>query len=535
MSPFAYIQFMRSRNFGGFWLSVGLPVTLMLAFVARQMLNFNSIGWTNGFNHPLSGWDHLLTMLAVGIWAAQLRGRAIWLLPLAFVGVMSLGGLAGAAGLALPNLEGIILLSGSVFGVLISRKIRFNNKINVLIVAFFGFCHGYAHGQEISTSASLLSYTLGFMLATLLLHGAGILVAKLVVLAIGCLFSVLFSTSALAKSAESVIDIKLNPHLVVDQSYFDGYGVGCAERSDAHQSRTMHLQSRHILWYCRQNNVGQPLIHQFQDSVNAGYNYQPRCHKATCIDYDDNQANAKDFISQDSGGGLLAGTAQFSSPVSALVNRQSISHQGKQNSALGDYHTVTVKDFRLTAGENAINQLFYPSYCADCSNLDFKNYFPIINHTPGRHFLSNGVGLTSPPDLFSISAVSRQFQNNSFSLIAASSLQLSLAGFPNGNSVIKSPVLLKRDELSLAISLIWRPFVQNIRNANDFNSFSRLFNAGYPLNSSSTANINNFHWRSVTLKIPLFAEFADADQPIISFAIQQQSVRALYKTNNLDH
>ena len=140
---------------------------------------------TSGFSHPLEGWDHIVTMLGVGIWAAQLRGKAIWLLPTTFVGVMSLGGISGAAKyLTVPSAEILIVLSCLVFSFLILRKIRFDTKINVLIVAFFAFFHGYAHGAEISASASLISYTLGFMVATLLLHGAGILVAKVIVLSI---------------------------------------------------------------------------------------------------------------------------------------------------------------------------------------------------------------------------------------------------------------------------------------------------------------------------------------------------------------
>jgi hypothetical protein len=124
-------------------------------------------------------------MLGVGVWAAQLRGKAIWLLPSTFVGVMSLGGISGAAKyLAVPSAEVLIVLSCLVFSVLIIRKIRFDTKINVLIVAFFAFFHGYAHGAEISASASLISYTLGFMVATLLLHGAGILVAKIILISI---------------------------------------------------------------------------------------------------------------------------------------------------------------------------------------------------------------------------------------------------------------------------------------------------------------------------------------------------------------
>ena len=189
------------------WLSIGLPVLLLTMFFGLQLIDFDGLGWREGFSHPLTGWDHLVTMLAVGIWAAQLRGRAIWMLPLAFVGVMSLGGLAGSMGFSIPSVEGLILLSCAVFSVLITRKVRFNTKINVMIVAFFGFFHGFAHGHEISASASLVSYTLGFMLATLLLHGTGILVAKLVVLAISCLLSLIVSNMAMAETmSESMLD-----------------------------------------------------------------------------------------------------------------------------------------------------------------------------------------------------------------------------------------------------------------------------------------------------------------------------------------
>lgn len=181
-------------------LGFGLPLLAVAALFGEHFFGLDTLGWSNGFNHPLAGWDHLLAMLAVGIWAAQLRGQAVWMLPLAFVSVMSLGGLAGAAGITIPSVEGIILLSCAVFALLITRKIRFSSKINVLIVAFFAFFHGFAHGQEISTSASLISYTLGFMLATLLLHGAGILVAKLAVLAATFLLTAMFSQSVWAKA-----------------------------------------------------------------------------------------------------------------------------------------------------------------------------------------------------------------------------------------------------------------------------------------------------------------------------------------------
>ena len=133
-------------------------LSLSLVKISTALFALNS-DWNHGFDHPLQGWDHILTMIAVGIWAAQLRGQAIWMLPVTFVSVMSLGGLAGAASFAVPSVEIMILLSGLVFSVLIVRKVQFTTRINVLVVAFFAFFHGYAHGQEISASASLISYT----------------------------------------------------------------------------------------------------------------------------------------------------------------------------------------------------------------------------------------------------------------------------------------------------------------------------------------------------------------------------------------
>lgn len=167
--------------------------------------NVSIIDLNSGFSHPLEGWDHIVTMLGVGIWAAQLRGKAIWLLPATFVGVMSLGGVSGAAKyLAVPSAEILILLSCLVFSVLIIRKIRFNTKINMLIVAFFAFFHGYAHGQEISTSASLISYTLGFMIATLLLHGAGILVAKVILVSMTFFIAQMLNVAISTESASTI-------------------------------------------------------------------------------------------------------------------------------------------------------------------------------------------------------------------------------------------------------------------------------------------------------------------------------------------
>lgn len=182
MNARIYSTFSALSNRQRLLLVLGFVLSLGLVIFNSFAASVDTIGWSSGFTHPLHGGDHFLTMLAVGIWAAQLRGKAIWLLPVTFVSVMSLGGLAGAAGIFIPSAEPIILLSCLVFSIFIARKIRFSNKTSVIIVAFFAFFHGFAHGQEISTSASLISYTLGFMVATLLLHSAGILIVKLCVL-----------------------------------------------------------------------------------------------------------------------------------------------------------------------------------------------------------------------------------------------------------------------------------------------------------------------------------------------------------------
>ncbi|PPD34972.1 MAG: TonB-dependent receptor [Methylomonas sp.] len=157
---------------------LALTPTLVQAHTGSHVMS----GWSNGFNHPLHGWDHLLTMFAVGVWAVQLGGRAVWKIPLTFVGVMSIGGLVGMMGVSVPGVEAMILFSVCVFSFLVVRRIRFQATVSVLIVVFFAFFHGYAHGQEMPTAASLLSFALGFMSATLLLHGAGILAARLVLL-----------------------------------------------------------------------------------------------------------------------------------------------------------------------------------------------------------------------------------------------------------------------------------------------------------------------------------------------------------------
>ena len=199
---------MHTKNIKSFALSfnrqkllftLGITISFFLSSckIPSFLFAINS-DWNMGFHHPFQGFDHIITMIAVGIWAAQMRGKSVWLLPLTFVSVMTLGGLAGTIN-ALPSAEIFVLLSGLVFSGFIARKVRFSTRINILIVAFFAFFHGFAHGQEISASASLVSYTFGFVIATLVLHGAGILTSRFLPI----LFAFFIGTSVHAQESET--------------------------------------------------------------------------------------------------------------------------------------------------------------------------------------------------------------------------------------------------------------------------------------------------------------------------------------------
>ncbi|MDX2227844.1 MAG: HupE/UreJ family protein, partial [Verrucomicrobiae bacterium] len=130
-------------------------------------------GLVSGWSHPFSGLDHLLAMVAVGLWAAQLGQRAFWSVPLTFVSVMLLGGCLGMAGITLPYLETGIMLSILFLGLLIARSARFPLPICLGLVALFALFHGFAHGLEIPPNASGAAYTLGFIAATATLHLMG--------------------------------------------------------------------------------------------------------------------------------------------------------------------------------------------------------------------------------------------------------------------------------------------------------------------------------------------------------------------------
>lgn len=136
-------------------------------------------GFTAGVAHPLSGLDHVLAMVAVGVWAAQLGRPAVWLLPLAFPAVMALGAVAGASGIALPALE--IALAGTVLalGLAIACALRPSLAASIGLIAAFALIHGYSHGAELPVSSAALTYGAGFVAATFVLHAIGLAIGGL--------------------------------------------------------------------------------------------------------------------------------------------------------------------------------------------------------------------------------------------------------------------------------------------------------------------------------------------------------------------
>lgn len=131
-------------------------------------------GFSHGFIHPLTGIDHLLAMMMVGVFAWQLGGRALWLVPLTFVLVMAIGGAFGVAGVSIPFVETGIALSVIVLGAAVAFRLSMPVAIAVALVGLFAVFHGHAHGEEMPENAAGLAYGLGFMLATAALHLAGI-------------------------------------------------------------------------------------------------------------------------------------------------------------------------------------------------------------------------------------------------------------------------------------------------------------------------------------------------------------------------
>ncbi|MEP7217493.1 MAG: HupE/UreJ family protein [Bacteroidota bacterium] len=154
-------------------------VAILTAMMMPSVLHAHPLpgghgGFLGGAAHPLQGLDHILAMIAVGIWAGQAGGKARWYLPLSFVAVMMLGGLLGVAGITIPMVEPGIIGSVLVLGVLIAAAVRMPLPAAMAIVGLMALFHGHAHGTEMPAGTSGVLYGGGFLLSTALLHLAGI-------------------------------------------------------------------------------------------------------------------------------------------------------------------------------------------------------------------------------------------------------------------------------------------------------------------------------------------------------------------------
>lgn len=165
-------------------MKIKFPAKVLLALFATLALPTlvyahtgadHGTGLLHGIGHPLGGLDHILAMVAVGIWAAQISGRAVWAVPATFVTVMVIGGAIGITGTAIPFVEHGIVISVLILGVLIAAALRLPLSASAAIVGLFALFHGHAHGAEMPAALSGVSYGAGFILTTAVLHVTGIL------------------------------------------------------------------------------------------------------------------------------------------------------------------------------------------------------------------------------------------------------------------------------------------------------------------------------------------------------------------------
>jgi len=160
-----------------FFRVTAFAICLLVVFppaVSAHIQGGEIIGIMNGIRHPVSGVDHVLAMIAVGLWGAQLGAPAVWLLPVTFPVVMAFGGLFGLMGVNLPGIEIGIAVSAIALGLVIFREARLNLYVAAAIVGFFAIFHGYAHGAELPPGGNGMLYSIGFVVTTGLLHASGI-------------------------------------------------------------------------------------------------------------------------------------------------------------------------------------------------------------------------------------------------------------------------------------------------------------------------------------------------------------------------
>ncbi len=165
--------------------AVGLVMMALWIFILPATASAHSEGGTiggfiSGFKHPLTGLDHIVAMVAVGLWGAFLGGRAMWTLPVVFPVVMAMGGALGVVGVPLPGVEIGIALSGIILGAMVAFAARPPLWVAAVIVGIFAIFHGHAHGAELPEAANAMSFACGFVVSTGLLHLGGIAFGLLV-------------------------------------------------------------------------------------------------------------------------------------------------------------------------------------------------------------------------------------------------------------------------------------------------------------------------------------------------------------------
>lgn len=155
---------------------LALAVAAPLSAFAHPGHEGHDLTWdfSGGFAHPFTGWDHLLAMIAVGLWAAQLGGRARWLVPAAFLAAMTAGAAFGRAGFAFTGLEQSIAASVFVLGLLVATSARLPLAVAMTLTGLFAAFHGLAHGAEMPATSGALGYGIGFVAATAALHALGL-------------------------------------------------------------------------------------------------------------------------------------------------------------------------------------------------------------------------------------------------------------------------------------------------------------------------------------------------------------------------
>jgi urease accessory protein len=158
---------------------LGLAVLVLWAPAAlAHTFGAHGAGFMQGVAHPFTGLDHLLAMTAVGVWAAQQGGRALWAVPASFVLTMIIGALVAVASIQLPHIEAMVAASVLVLGLLVAFQSRWPLAAGMGLVSLFAFFHGHAHGLEMPEAASPVLYGFGFVLATVVLHLVGIASAR---------------------------------------------------------------------------------------------------------------------------------------------------------------------------------------------------------------------------------------------------------------------------------------------------------------------------------------------------------------------